>query len=381
MGYKSLDMRPKEWKTRVGIILILALVPLLFLIGCKPQKPTSKVEKGKPKVVVRPEPLKKVTGKVKVAFVSLRDGNEEIYVMDANGKRQARLTSNADADIDPQVSPDGEVVVWRARDARGFWQLYSMAIETEKPSLLATKTGGDVLSFSWSSHSTWIAFVKVFESREDRHVWLMDREGRIQTSVLSEAADSSEDDLAWFLDNERLAFVQQTSGDVPKIFWRFVPHSRESLFLSSGTKPSVSPDKKWVAFVNLQGEVAVVATQGGAARVLAQTRLPSDAVSRPQWSPDSKLVIFGALFEARQKGNGVFVVNVDGTGFKKLTSGFNPRWAPDGKRVFFEDLESNTMGVETRQVFSVKPGGKARVQLTQTDLGENHSPYPFVASE
>ena len=42
----------------------------------------------------------------KIAFVSDRDGNDEIYVMNADGSNQTRLTNNTVTDISPVWSPE-----------------------------------------------------------------------------------------------------------------------------------------------------------------------------------------------------------------------------------------------------------------------------------
>lgn len=43
----------------------------------------------------------------KIAFQSNRDGNREIYVMNANGTGQTNLTNNLAEDFAPAWSPDG----------------------------------------------------------------------------------------------------------------------------------------------------------------------------------------------------------------------------------------------------------------------------------
>src|SRR5215213_219788 len=50
----------------------------------------------------------------KIVFVSNRDGNDEIYVMNADGSGQTRLTTtpNNVADRDPAWSPDGKQIAW-----------------------------------------------------------------------------------------------------------------------------------------------------------------------------------------------------------------------------------------------------------------------------
>lgn len=48
----------------------------------------------------------------RIAFVSVRDGNTEIYVMNANGTNQVRLTSNSASEGSPRWSPDGRAIVF-----------------------------------------------------------------------------------------------------------------------------------------------------------------------------------------------------------------------------------------------------------------------------
>ena len=48
----------------------------------------------------------------KIAFQSDRDGNFEIYVMNADGSGQTRLTNNNAEDWEPNWSPDGTKIVF-----------------------------------------------------------------------------------------------------------------------------------------------------------------------------------------------------------------------------------------------------------------------------
>ena len=48
----------------------------------------------------------------RIAFVSNRDGNREIYVMDADGGNPTRVTNNLQADHDPTWSPAGDRILF-----------------------------------------------------------------------------------------------------------------------------------------------------------------------------------------------------------------------------------------------------------------------------
>ena len=53
-----------------------------------------------------------VDAQAQIAFMSNRDGNMEIYVMDADGGNQRNLTNNPDDDQYPAWSPDGERIAF-----------------------------------------------------------------------------------------------------------------------------------------------------------------------------------------------------------------------------------------------------------------------------
>ena len=68
----------------------------------------------------------------RILFSSTRDGNEEIYVMNADGSEAARLTENTVADHSPRWSADGSSVVFVSR--RDIYdQVYEMSPDGSAP--------------------------------------------------------------------------------------------------------------------------------------------------------------------------------------------------------------------------------------------------------
>jgi Tol biopolymer transport system component len=60
-----------------------------------------------------------------LAFVSERDGNSEIYVMNVDGTGLLRLTNDAGRDVDPAWSPDGKRIAFASNRA-GSSDIYVM---------------------------------------------------------------------------------------------------------------------------------------------------------------------------------------------------------------------------------------------------------------
>jgi tol-pal system beta propeller repeat protein TolB len=92
----------------------------------------------------------------RLAFVSTRDGNAEIYVMNADGTGQTRLTNNSASDLHPAWSPDGSHLAF-VSNRDGNDEIYSIDAGGLNSTNL-TKNLGDDSSFSFSPNGAMIVF-------------------------------------------------------------------------------------------------------------------------------------------------------------------------------------------------------------------------------
>jgi tetratricopeptide (TPR) repeat protein len=68
-------------------------------------------------------------GGAQVAFISARNGNWELYVIDAAGGKERRLTDNRAADVAPTWSPDGQKLAFLS-NREGLWAIYILEISS-----------------------------------------------------------------------------------------------------------------------------------------------------------------------------------------------------------------------------------------------------------
>jgi Tol biopolymer transport system component len=65
-----------------------------------------------------------------IAFISFRDGTREVYVMDADGTNQTRITNDGNRDLGPVVfSPNGQEIAWMSRRAGNF-DIYALGLRS-----------------------------------------------------------------------------------------------------------------------------------------------------------------------------------------------------------------------------------------------------------
>ena len=163
-----------------------------------------------------------VDAQAQIAFVSQRDGNPEIYVMDADGGNQRNLTNQPDRDWDPSWSPHGRRIAFVSDRDGHFradmpdtpsYEIYVMDNDGGNQRNL-TNNPHDDRGPVWSPDGKRIVFTSRRERNQDGHfnleLYVMDNDGGNQQNLTN---NPGEDRFpSWSPDGKRIVFSSRRDG-------------------------------------------------------------------------------------------------------------------------------------------------------------------------
>lgn len=256
-----------------------------------------------------------------IAFYSERDGNSaEIYIMNADGSAETRLTHNKCQDLTPDLSPDGSHLVFISnRDGRV--DIYQMNTNGSGVIRLTNTVAEDAYPF-YSYDGSKI----VYSSKQGGNweIYLMDADGSNQTRITNTP------------ENEEWPHL---SHDLSKIVYGTGAFPNFDIYLMNSDGSNPTP------FVTLPGGQAL-----------------------PKWSPDGNTIAHNYGFFEGDFSNwsgDIYLINSDGTSHRKITGtsqkciNESPYWSKDGNKLVFQ---SNRTG--NFQIYTMDADGSNQVRLT-----------------
>jgi Tol biopolymer transport system component len=255
----------------------------------------------------------------RVAFTTDRDGNTEIYTVNASGSGATRLTNDPAIDSHPSFSPDGKKIAFTS-DRDG-----------------------------------------------NNEVYVMNANGTDQTRLTNDPASDSQP--TWSSDGARIVFQSTRGGGFDIFIMNANGTGVTQLTNDPGfdVDPSFSPAGNKIAFVSSRDgnhEIYLMNPDG-----TNQTRLTNNTFFevRPDFSPNGTKVVFARNLP--DVGRQIVTMNVNGANQTVLTSAGangNPAFSPDGNRIFFD----STRDLGATELYSMAADGSDQVRMTNNAFSD-----------
>src|SRR5215208_1897829 len=211
-------------------VAALAAVVVLGLIEAQPAEATFPGKNGK------------------IAFQSDAGGNYDIYTMNRNGEKIAKLTTNPADDEDPAFSPDGKRIVFRS-DRHGSSDIYMMNVKGHKVVRLTTDPAVDT-DANWSLDGKKIVFASN-RNGNDYDIYKMNANGTREIPLTTN--QDIDEDPAFSPDGKRIVFRSNRDGN-SDIYTMNADRTERAKIVRLTTNPALdddpafSPDGKKIAF-------------------------------------------------------------------------------------------------------------------------------------
>lgn len=299
----------------------------------------------------------------KIAFTSDRDGNREIYVMNADGSNQTRLTNNSLVDDHAIWSPDGSQIAFVSEKTVGSFAIFVMNVDgsgkTEVTPIrfnAASYPINDLWGMSWSPDGSRIVFQQKVEFATGpaypNDIYVVNVDGSNKHILVDDPADARQP--TWSPDGSKILFVSNRDDDP------FYHHPY-----------TIRPD-------------------GTGLQPLVPFPEPLFGERSPSWSPSGNTVAYQIFDWANFSGVGI--ANADGTNAEYFDYGDanrdKPAWSPDGRSIIFHvNLWDPVVGWYDTEIFVKRFGVNVLepgVQLTNSGNGNfkpSWQPMPRSAAD
>ncbi len=238
-------------------------------------------------------------GGEQIAFVSGRDGNRDVFTMTVNQEQLTNLTKSVMAEYYPTWSPDGEKIAFSRRMGDTSTKIYVIDSSGENEIKLVDLPFFNIYPI-WSPRGDKIAFVNRPERGDPVfRIYTVDPDGQ----------------------NLQMKYENQEEDQAPGISW--------------------SGDGNQIIFSRDGGRIAVLDTVTREVRII---NLPVFGPHDPNWSPNGQDITFSSLLqtaEAFEPRSGVFIIDRDGNPVRTIltdmpdSTHYGLAWSPDGNKILF----------------------------------------------
>lgn len=259
----------------------------------------------------------------KIVFISDRDGNDELYMMDYDGMSQTRLTFNTTIDYMPAWSADGKRIAYTSyKGTEAGLYIYNPYEGVRKE---VTSTGTNFAP-TFSPDGKKLAFCST-EEEGNSEIYIANSDGtRLKRLTFNNAIDTSP---SWSPNSREIAFTSDRGG-TPQIYIMDAEGSnvrRVSFGGSYHDAPAWSPTGDRIAYVSRVEQIFDIYVLNLRTNNIIKLTESNARNESPTWSPNGRHLIFSSNLTGTIQ---LYTIDYDGLNLKRLTSRGNnklPDWS------------------------------------------------------
>ncbi|MEZ8217842.1 WD40-like Beta Propeller Repeat [Candidatus Fervidibacteria bacterium JGI MDM2 SSWTFF-3-K9] len=262
----------------------------------------------------------------KLAFISERDGNREVYIVDVRTRELRRLTNTPDAaESNPEWSPTGNYVAF----VRGPFgrQLCWVDVNTGEERVVVE--GPFIGEFAWSPDGRWICFNRRDPANNVTDLYIVPWNGGEPVNVTRMPYWNGS--IVWTKDGKNIVFRSNRTDNNVDIYVLPLERPKEKLDEEGSESEKKSQERK-------EGEKKLPEVKIDFTDIHKRIRRLTTTVFNEgsfAVSPDSKTVVFVATPVDQPE---IWSVPLEGGSLTRLASGVSAsqlQFSPDGNRIYF----------------------------------------------
>lgn len=263
----------------------------------------------------------------RIAFVSSRSGNKEIWVMDYDGQNQTQLTKGRTIAVAPRWSPDDSRIAYTC--LAGTFQICMYSMELGRNVAFA-RYGGTNASPSWSPDGTRLAFMSSMGAAPNIYTADAASGGSLKRITVSGGPDAQP---VWNRKTgQQIAYVSGRGG-LPQLYLMNADGTNSEKVdlpdMGYVVDPDWSPNGQLLAFTwrRPEGNFDIYVMDIASHKLVEVTR-DAGRNEKPSWAPDGRHLVFQSTRTGKWQ---IWTMLADGTEARQLTTeGQNesPNWSP-----------------------------------------------------